>query len=452
VEERTVKVVINKEHVAVIDRAVQAVERCWQRWKQELDIAGVSLDGHGDVCIPAGLVPTLAQELDRDGYKVEVQDQREDSLETDEKVIHLAEGPARRYLEALRNHPLGVVEVTGDKDLINKVALLGELYASARVVVAVPTRGLAWKVREELQKESGTTVGLVTAKSRRPGARYTVCTYRSLEKLPRREKNILVVVEAERALDRVVKSLTGKQLFQRVYGMVYTGVTFDEISEMRLKALTGEVIRAASGRTCRARVLMVKSPPLAEKVKGRGLQRKRRMYWENRARNRFAAKIALAFAEKDLAALQECGLHLGEEELPSKEVRVAVLVEFTAHARELRSLLRGWPVLSMVPLELRGREEDKPSIGVSATGRITTLRYGVREGIDADVIVRASGGSGTEVLGELVRLEDQEKHVPILVDFLDEQDEQARNESRRRIGDYRRMGWPVEGPGSTTSY
>jgi hypothetical protein len=157
-------------------------------------------------------------------------------------------------------------------------------------------------------------------------------------------------------------------------------------------------------------------------------------------------------SKKDVAALQECGLHIGEEEVPSRELRVAVLVESTAHARELRSLLRGWPVMSMVPLELRGPEQEKTAVRGSARCHITTLLYALEEGVDADVIVRASGGSGTEVMAELMRVRDQERHTPILLDFLDDLDEQARNESQQRISAYRKLGWPVEGPASTTSY
>jgi hypothetical protein len=298
VEERTIKVTINQRHDAVIDRVVRAVERCWVRWKQELNIAGVRLDKQGGVCIPAGLVPSLAQELGRDGYEVAVQDEREHNLGPDKDTIEQSEGPDRRYLEALRSNPQGVVEVGGDKDLISKIALLGQLYPGARVIVAVPTRKLAWKVRGALQKESGTTVGLVTAKTRRPGKHICVCTYRSLAKLPRREESILAVMEAERAPDRVGAYLDSEQLFERVYGLVHAGVTLDEVAALKLKGLAGEVIHATGGTTNRARVLVVKSPPLAEKVKGRGVQRKRRMYWQNRGRNRLVAKVALAFAKK----------------------------------------------------------------------------------------------------------------------------------------------------------
>jgi hypothetical protein len=440
-------VVIGKGHIAATGDVARAVERCWERWGVWALLPGGRIDQRGRFRFPAGLVPELVRELERDGYRVEVADRRRDDLNADAREMEQAQGADRRYLEALARNPVGVVEVTGHTELVARVAQLAALYPGARVVVAVPTRKRAWKVWERLGEELGGPVGLVTAQGTRPGRRCTVCTYQSLGKVKGREESILVVVEAERAVHRVAEYAVGERAYARVYGFVYAGVTRDGDADLGLRVLAGEVIHAVPSTAAVARVLMVESPALPTKVGGRGLGRKRRAVWGNRPRNRLVARVAQALCEGDVDTLRECGLELGEDELGGEGRRVAVLVESTAHARELRSLLRGWPVYSVVPLEMRGHADEESLDSTSKVkGSVVTLLYAAVVGTDADVIVRATGGRG-EWPAEDVRAErgGGRPRALLVIDFVDDLDDQARNDTRLRVRDYAHQGFPVGG-------
>jgi hypothetical protein len=119
VEERTVRVVIDEGHVASVDRVVQAVERCWTRWQTGPALPAPHFHQHGGLRLPAGLVPELVRELERDGYRVEVDDRRRDDLDADAQVLEQAQGADRRYLEAVARSRVGVVEVADHRELVN---------------------------------------------------------------------------------------------------------------------------------------------------------------------------------------------------------------------------------------------------------------------------------------------------------------------------------------------
>lgn len=438
-------VIITTGHTAVVDRVVQAIERCWKSWK-ETYLPGVGLDREGRPHFPAGLVPTLVREAAHDGYTVEIQDERREDTTDYGKLLEGAEGGDRRYLEALVKNPLGAVEVANNDEVVRRLVQLAALHRQAPVVVTVATRKLAWKVWQALQEKLPYAVGLVTAKKRRPGRRCVVCSYRMLKKLAQEEGAVLAVVEAERATATLADVVVGNPAWSRVYGFVYADVTRDEHADLHLKALAGELIHATPRTAAPKRVLLVPSASAPVKSGGRGLERKRRTIWKNRPRNRRVAQVAQALLAKDFETLRECGLYLDLAELEGmRRRRVAVLVESTAHARELRSLLRGWPIHHMVPLELR-KPEAAESNQTAAEGFIVTLLYGGLEGVDADVIVRATGGQGEWVVEESLEEKLGDKTTStLIIDFDDAFDQQARNDTRLRMHDYRHRRWAVEG-------
>src|SRR5262249_34747767 len=150
----------------------------------------------------------------------------------------------RRYLAALASTRLGVVEVRDGGELLSRLHQLATVFPASPVVVAVPTRKTAWRIMRSLAEVLGEPVGLVTARSRRPGRRCTVCTYRSLARVRGRDRAVLAVVEAERAAPAAAPYALGEGAPARVYGFVYAGVSRDEFSDLHLRALAGEVIHS----------------------------------------------------------------------------------------------------------------------------------------------------------------------------------------------------------------
>ena len=444
-DSRTIRIVIGKGHVAVTDSMVQAVERCWELWKVQTHLFGVRLDQHGRFRFPAGLVPSLLNELEKDGYRIELVGRSSDDCGADTQLVGQAQGTDRRYLEAVLSNRIGVVEVNDTEKLVTRIAQLISLYPAKKVVVAIPTRKRVWKVWQTLGELLGEPVGLVTAKSRRPGRRCVVCTYRTLSQLPVREDSILVVADAERATDDVARFTVGKCAYTRVYGLIQAGITRDEIADLRLKALAGEVIFTVGGGKNRARVLLVSMPTVVKSIKGHGLRYKCRTVWQNRTLNRLVARLANALLNNDMDQVRACGVNLDLEELLDTNQRVAVLVESTSHAKELRSLLRDWPIFSMVPLELKQQVKEKvPTSPNNFTGVIVTSMYAMQKGVDADIIIRATGGNGTWLVKESPAAQD-EQGQRLLFDFVDTHDTRACRDTHLRVRDYRSKGMTIEG-------
>lgn len=439
---RTIQIAIDANHVAVVNEVVQAVERCWRRWG-EAQLPGLRVDRQGGVRCPAGLVPDLVRELEADGYRAEVCDRRH-TLVVDGEVLQTAAGADRRFLEAVALAPLGIVEVRDARDLVDRVALLAEMYPAAHLVLAVVTRRSAWEMWKMLRGTMGElAVGLLSAKTRRPGRRCTVCTYRSLARVRQRDHAILVIEAAERATDAVVPFTSGARAYARVYGTVYAGVPRDETTALRLRALAGEVIYAMPGTTAPARVLLVAAPSVPPTGAKHGSQR-RRQIWENRPRNRLVARLALALRDGDVDGLRACGLAVSAEDLGADPRRVTVLVEGTAHARELRSLLGGWPVRDLVPRERRDLHSLLAATASTESGNsVVTLLHATLVGMEADIVVRATGGSG-EWLAQGSPAEPPGR-VPLIIDIADTCDDQPHTDTHHRISDYRRRGWIVEG-------
>lgn len=344
-------VTIEPGHVAQVDRVVQAVERCWRRW-QAAQVPGVGMGQDGVLRFPVGLVPMLLRELARDGYRVDVHDLRSDNFEVDMALVGEMMGSDRRYSEALVHRSHGLIEVLDHSESIIRISQLRALFPQAQVVVAVPTRKVAWQIQQALSAVSHQPVALLTAHAQTLGHHCVVCSYAMLGRVVCPERSILVLVEAERAVQAVAASTSGSRPYSRVYGYVYAGVSRDAAAELRLTALAGEVLYATPTTTTPGRVLMIPAPSASMSPRGRGLQRKRQTIWKNRPRNRRVAQVARVFLDQDRDDLQECGIHLDANELQEVQ-RVVVLVESTAHARELRSLLPGWPLLDQVPEELK---------------------------------------------------------------------------------------------------
>ena len=191
-------------------------------------------------------------------------------------------------------------------------------------------------------------------------------------------------------------------------------------------------------------MLLVSLPTVAKSIKGHGLQYKRRTVWDNRTRNRLVARLANALLNNEMDQVRACGVNLDLEELLDTNQRVAVLVESTSHAKELRSLLRDWPIFSMVPLELRQEEKKIPNTPGNFTGFIITSMYAMQEGVNADIIVRATGGNGTWLVKESPAAQD-EQGQRLLFDFVDTHDTRACRDTHLRVRDYRSKGMTIEG-------
>ena len=126
---------------------------------------------------------------------------------------------------------------------------------------------------------------------------------------------------------------------------------------------------------------------------GSPLKWKRRAMWDNAARNTLVASVAVGLSRKPRKKFRELGVRWKETELPDR-VRVTILVESPEHAEWLSELLPAWEVQHAIPIDYEPNEVEVDPFADPPPGRIATLMYAAMYGIVADVVVRATGGTG----------------------------------------------------------
>jgi hypothetical protein len=253
---------------------VRVVEACGRRWKKA-GVPGVAMGQDGYLRFPAGLVPSLVRELTGAGYHVEVYDQRSNALAPDITRLETVTGSARRYLEAVTHNPVGLVEVSGDTDLVTRLSQLVALYASVLVVVAVPTRAVAGQVWRALCSGSVRPFALVTSDAHWPGKPGGVITFSLVAQRILTEPSVLALVGAEHARTFLFECTTGASAYARVYAFVDVSRANNDDTALRLTALAGEVIHTVAATPLRGRVMMNPAPSAPVKPRGHGLARKR---------------------------------------------------------------------------------------------------------------------------------------------------------------------------------
>jgi hypothetical protein len=154
--------------------------------------------------------------------------------------------------------------------------------------------------------------------------------------------------------------------------------------------------------------------------------RKQRLRWRNRARNTIIASVARALVEDDKNTLSNLGIVLPNTDVKS---RIVILVEGTEHANQLHRCLPDWAVCSSVPTVSAKRNENKQA---QPAGKIITLVYAMHNRADADILIRATGGSGGLRLGS-----SRWKPPSLIIDFNDAEDMKSRLETNARVDQYR---------------
>jgi hypothetical protein len=156
---------------------------------------------------------------------------------------------------------------------------------------------------------------------------------------------------------------------------------------------------------------------------------KRAAYWTNDTRNRHVAAVATALAGDDAHTLKAMGLGKAERRLAREAARhgVAVLVELPEHARRLVPLLPGWSLRDAIGQgNCSDMREGVPRVVVTAVAAH-------RDGIDAGVVIHASGTTWAPHVGELRVREDEGGDV-LMIDF----DDTPRHAGDRSAGPERR--------------
>lgn len=173
--------------------------------------------------------------------------------------------------------------------------------------------------------------------------------------------------------------------------------------------------------------------------------------WGNKKWNRRVARVAKAFLNADEEELREVGITTTGNDCPDGERRrVAVLVATTGQGKALLALLGdGWALASGKQPNLKENEKEKlrRSYEKSDKPMIVTMRHAASIGVGADVLIRATGGDAPlDVRGFPPQAQQgQERPVPLLIDFRDDFDNEAAQDTEKRMAAYRRLGWHTAG-------
>jgi hypothetical protein len=436
-----VRIVVGTGNVAVIGPVAASQVQSWNARQAAADLALHEMDAEGNVCVPAGLVLPYRRELEDAGHAVEVTDQRRWKVrfKLDRKAMRVT-GLEGRFAEAVMQQPIGLVEVRSVEDVVEKGALLHALHPGAKLVFAVPSKKLLRKLRRQLEARLDEPVGQYFARHRQPGKRCLVSTYKKLDEFEDTNGAILLLVAVEKAVGKVEKFVTGERAYARVYGLLDKNASLEDRTTLGVQALAGDLIYRLPRTVTVSKVMLVKLPSDKVKCREQGLERKRRTIWKNEKRNRAITRLAQAIHAGDRRTLGSYGHpEIAGELGDGQQHRVAVLAESTEHARQLAPVL-GWPILHARPGSAASKRVGADNNNVPG-GVIVTVTHAHTHGIDADVLIRATGGAGPLE----VKIHPKERDTPqpglVVIDVVDTLDGQARIDTYRRAEDYCRKGW-----------
>jgi len=421
----------------------------------EEDFVLWQFDVHDRMAVPVGLLPRVLRVLAEHGYEVTVTDHRKfkDNFQIDTKFAKSLRPEDQPLVEAVRQNPLGQIEVEDFADMIEKMRLIVNLHPKAHVLIPVATRKTAWKVQDGLfNEDAGWGVHLLGGKEGWPREPYRcmVCTFSRLQTCHTEDWEIVLLPDPlgaigdrnSEAMARLHGNFNTKN--HRVYSFVQSGLRLGRRDRIRLELLSGQIIHRLGPKQAGIRVLWLPTPACSAIDKdATALEFKRRAYWRNDRRNDYVAAVARAFDSMDAGKLRKYGVPFsgGQPALRNApESVVVVLVASTEQGRELAKRLPGWKLVSAVA--------GSGSKEVESARSIVTETRASKSTIDVDVLIRAGGSAGTGCFKGLAPLADaQTKRDVILVDFEDQFDRRAVRDRASRRREYELLGWDDEEPG-----
>jgi hypothetical protein len=429
----------------------------YQEREESIDIWGT--DHNDRMVIPAGLVSRVQQVLTDHGYQVTLTDHREygERFAIDKKILELTQGEDRRLLDAVRRASIGQIEVRNSRDMIATMRMVVDLYPKAHVLILVATKSVARKIRWKLDEAAlGWEVELMGPSWPRTPPRCMVSTFAPMHRCETDKWDIILLPDPMATVGNRGSRAMGQwhgfnnKDVHRVYSLLLPNVRLGGRDRLRLEAISGQVIYRLGQEQAGVRVLWLPTPDSTRIDSDvTALTYKRKAYWHNNNRNDFIAAVARAFANQDVGKLGEYGVPFrGYDPLLRHfpHTKVAVLVACTEQAREMAKRLPGWRIMDAV--SRNGKEETGANEGDMPGTIVTEARAG-KEGLDADVVIRAGGSSGNVCFKDFPPALDKDTRAVIVVDFsapcsTGNIDRWAIQDVNRRQREYELLGWESE--------
>jgi hypothetical protein len=416
------------------------------------------VDAGGRIIFMAGLVPRVVARLEQMGYRVKVQNRTlwESLLNADHAMRASGDETAedRQFFDALAVNPRGLVVVHNDADAAWLIAKLGSFFPTAHMLIVATTEERVQQFYAVLNKCCVHPVRRTLEGLWSMPVRTYVCTQATFSMCTAQDWNIVVFTEPESAL-ALLSEKNLAQMFREAradmrglltYCFVRADRSLGRRARLRLEAVCGgEIYRQPEpgGPLASVAVLIARTPQCPPLPRHATLADKRSL-WQSAPRNAAIAWLATVIASGNRAAIKACGLlHC----LPAgiAGLAVAILVESTVQGRELLKLLPGWQLRHEVPAlgEVAGGRSH-----LSVTDRIiSTYMYAQRNGVLADIFIRADGASEWPLApGAFPRRARGAGDRAVVIDLVGDGGSGGGSGFHRRIGHYAQLGWNVEGP------
>jgi hypothetical protein len=401
------------------------------------------------VSVRAGLVPLVVERLRAKGLQVTARNRYNlDPRAAPHPQVLGASAGDRDFLATLAREPRGLIETSSGAELVQRLALMAQLFPLARMMIAMNgSRATQRQLRRDLQRAGAGKVHLLQTYDWPWQGGRLLChlgQFAASTEARDRDFDVVVVANAFQAVAPAYHEALLRLNMHRVYGFLPCSQPLTRRNCLELQALVGPLLWRSPARAAAPVTVYWCQPPWTPRLASvNALQRKRIAYWHNDARNALIAKIARAVRVRDLPALWDVGLFLETALLGSRKPDVTVLVESPEHGRALHQRLPDWTLRDGVPLAPGARADFSWDWWHDAN-TIRTYVLAHRLGaVYADVLVWA----GPESPALLPRLAQDWRGVdPVaLIDIADDVDEQAREASRRRLRSYEEHGWSSVG-------
>ncbi len=121
-------------------------KRGWRWTHQSRTFAAI--EENGDVLIPSGLVSRVVGYLSKNGWGVEVDDQREDRrpLRTEAEVLMHAPTEVAHFLKNIDDHRMGQIPVRSEADIVQYIIGAVGYFSDARILLVTGTRSAAYRL------------------------------------------------------------------------------------------------------------------------------------------------------------------------------------------------------------------------------------------------------------------------------------------------------------------
>jgi len=406
--------------------------------------------------VPVGCVQRVQKELQRLGHTVRVVDLRRSGghqLSINQRYQAEAESAFPGLTAAVSSASLGTI-LANPSVRGQVIGTIARLYSKARIFVACATRHQTRELAAKLGHFVGGSVDTVCGWNWRSGYRVVVGTFTSLDRSQPSDWPIVIFADAKQAIRRATHEARSQYGNSRIYAIAEPHRPRSQKADLLVEVLAGPVIYTAPSACYippAMDVMFARYGAPEAPIYGESRQ-KRQQLWQHPQRNRAIAAVAQAVCGHDHYALARHGIlldgHSDSPTLPASPSPI-IVVESPEQAKQISQLLEGWPIYSGGAVERSDAKWGLPPRSIATTVHAEKHRY-----IGANVVIVAAGGQLPQIPSAFTKRRGQ----VLLVDFADEFNAAALQDTKDRLAVYQKIGcivheaaWLASSPEAITS-